>query len=191
MLTEFEYRYLRSNGRRFKMMRDETIAAFAVAGVPPLSSFLDFQTVFGGYNPHPDYTYGIVGLEDDEPRFYEEGNLQLARCDIDGCVQIRMTIDQNGVFYYDDRPVAESFESYIIFSAYFHQTLLQLGWTYIDEDRRTTKRFKRFFETLDVAPSVGRATDQYHSVHQSKEYFETVIGKHRALFVRPELLRGT
>jgi len=103
MLTEFEYRYLRSNGRRFKMTRDEAMVAFDAAGVPQIPTFLDFQTAFGGYNPDPDFTYGIVGLEDrsGEPRYSEKGDLQLARCDIDSCIQIRMTIDQNGVFYYD------------------------------------------------------------------------------------------
>ena len=108
MLTEFEYRYLRSNGRRFKMTRDEATVAFDAAGVPQIPTFLDFQTAFGGYNPDPDFTYGIVGLEDrsGEPRYSEKGDLQLARCDIDSCIQIRMTIDQNGVFYYDGTPVA-------------------------------------------------------------------------------------
>ena len=193
MLTEFEYRYLRSNGRRFKMTRDEAVAAFDVAGIPPIPAFLDFQTAFGGYNPRPDYPYGIVGLEDrsGEPRFSVEGELQMALCGLDSCVQIRMTIDQNGVFYYDGTPVAESFESYIIFSAYFHQTLLKLGWTYIDEERRTTKRFTKFFQTLEVASVISRVTDQYHSVHQNKQYFETVLGNYRQLFVRPELLKGT
>lgn len=145
MLTEFEYRYLRSNGRRFKMTRDEAMVAFDAAGVPQIPTFLDFQTAFGGYNPDPDFTYGIVGLEDGsgEPRYSEKGDLQLARCDIDSCIQIRMTIDQNGVFYYDGTPVAESFESYIIFSAYLDQTLRQLGWTFIDEERRTTTKFVR------------------------------------------------
>ena len=108
MLTEFEYRYLRSNGRRFKMTRDEATVAFDAAGVPQIPTFLDFQTAFGGYNPDPDFTYGIVGLEDrsGEPRYSAKGDLQLARCDIDSCIQIRMTIDQNGVFYYDGTPVA-------------------------------------------------------------------------------------
>jgi hypothetical protein len=27
-------------------------------------------------------------------------------------------------------------------------------------------------------------------VHQNKQYFETVIGNYRQLFVRPELLKG-
>jgi len=193
MLTEFEYRYLRSNGRRFKMTRDEAMAAFDAAGVPQIPAFLDFQTAFGGYNPDPDFTYGIVGLEDrsGEPRYSQEGDLQMALCDLDSCSQIRMTIDQNGLYYYDGIPVAESFESYIIFSSYFHQTLLQLGWTYIDEERRTTKRFTKFFKTLDVASVVGRVTDQYHSIHQNKQFFEAVIGNYRQLFVCPELLKGT
>jgi hypothetical protein len=102
-----------------------------------------------------------------------------------------MTIDQNGLYYCDGIPVAESFESYIIFNAYLDQTLRQLGWTYIDEHRRTTKRFTKFFKTLEVASVVGNVTDQYHTVHQNKQYIETAIGKHRALFVRSELLKGT
>jgi hypothetical protein len=169
------------------------MAAFDAAGVPQIPAFLDFQTAFGGYNPDPDFTYGIVGLEDrsGEPRYSQEGDLQMALCDLDSCAQIRMTIDQNGLYYYDGIPVAESFESYIIFNAYFHQTLLQLGWTFIDEERRTTKRFTKFFKTLEEAPVVGKVTDQYHSVHQNKQYIETSIGNHRALFVRSELLKGT
>ncbi len=193
MLTEIEYRYLRSNGRRFKMTRDEAMAAFDAAGVPQIPAFLDFQTAFGGYNPDPDFTYGIVGLEDrsGEPRYSQEGDLQMALCDLDSCAQVRMTIDQNGLYYHDRIPVAESFESYIIFSAYLDQTLRVPGWTFIDEERRTTKRFTNFFKTLEVASVVGKVTDQYHSVHQSKQYIETDIGKHRALFVRSELLKGT
>ncbi|MFN9416598.1 MAG: hypothetical protein ACK578_03770 [Pirellula sp.] len=193
MLTEIEYRYLRSNGRRFKMTRDEAMVAFDASGVPQIPAFLDFQTAFGGYNPDPDFTYGIVGLEDrsDEPRYSQEGDLQMALCDLDSCAQVRMTIDQNGLYYYDRIPVAESFESYIIFSAYLDQTLRQPGWTFIDEERRSTKRFAQFFETLEKAPVVGKVTDQYHSVHQNKQYIETSIGSHRALFVRSELLKGT
>ncbi len=195
MLTDFEYRYLRRNKRRFKMTWDEAIAAFAAAGIPPLPAFLEFQTVFGGYRPDEDVTYGIVDpteqdTGDGEPRFMERGGLQLARCDLENRMQIRLQIDQNGVFYYENTPVAESFESYLVFNAYCDQTLLPLGWTSIDPERRATKRFRAFFEKLDAAPVVRRATDQYHSIHQSDQFFAIAIGGNRQLFVRPDLLKG-
>ncbi|MDX1927737.1 MAG: hypothetical protein SFV81_14540 [Pirellulaceae bacterium] len=174
------------------MTRDEALAAFECAGVPPLPAFLDFQTKFGGYAPDLDVTYGVVGLKDHsgEPRWSQEENLQFVRCDLENITQVRMSLDETGVFYHDGTPVAESFESFIAYSAYSAQTLTPLGWKYIDDERRSTKRFKEFLSNLEQATVVRRATDRYHSVCQSGQYFKVVIGNYQALFVRPDLLKG-
>lgn len=193
MLTEFEYRYLRRNARRFKMTHDEAAVAFAAVGIPELPVFIEFQAGFGGYNPDDDVTYGVVGpthQSDGEPRWSKRVNLILARCDLENRMQIRLQIDQSGLFYYEHTPVAESFESYISFNAYCHQTLMPLGWTFIDHQRRATKRFIAFFEKLDKASVVPSGTDQFHSIRQSDQYFEIAIGGDRRLFVRPDLLRA-
>jgi len=193
MLTEFEYQYLRRNKRRFKMTQAEAAAELAAAGIPQLPAFIEFQTTFGGYSPDEDVTYGIVGLNDEgdgEPRWSEQDELQLVRCDLENRAQIRLRLDQSGVLYYEFNPVAESFESYIVFKAYCDQTLSPLQWTFIDHERRATKRFRSFFDNLDYAPHVRSATDQYHSIHKNNQYFEISICGDRRLFVRPDLLRG-
>ena len=193
MLTDVEYRYLRRNTRRFKMTPDEATAALGAAGVPLLPVFLAFQTAFGGYCPDDDVTYGIVGPDDNnegEPRVRKQGRLQLVRCDLKNRTQIRLYLDQNGVFYQEDTPVAESFESYLVFAAYVAQTLQPLGWTYIDQERRATKRFRALSEKWEPAPVVPHATDPHHAVHQGPQYFELTLGDDRQLYVRPDLLKG-
>ena len=175
------------------MTRAEATSALAAAGIPQLPAFIEFQTAFGGYNPDEDVTYGIVGLNDNgdgEPRWIEQAELQLARCDLQNRTQIRLRLDQNGVFYYEHTPVANSFESYIFFNAYCDQTLSPLQWTFIDHERRATKRFKAFFDNLDAASVVHSATDLYHSIRQSNQYFEIAICGDNRLFVRPDLLKG-
>ena len=64
MLTEIEYRYLRSEGRRFKITRDEAIVAFDAVGIPQIHTFLDFQTAFGlnGREP-PDDLHPVVDYQ--------------------------------------------------------------------------------------------------------------------------------
>lgn len=175
------------------MTRAEAASALAAAGIPQLPAFVEFQTAFGGYRPDEDVIYGIVELNDKgngEPRWIEQGELQLARCDLQNRTQIRLRLDQNGVIYYEHTPVATSFESYVRFNAYCDQTLSPLRWTFIDHERRATKRFRAFFDCLDDASFVHTATDQYHSIRQSNQYFELAIGGVQQLFVRPELLKA-
>ncbi|MFK7821722.1 MAG: hypothetical protein AB8G99_23630 [Planctomycetaceae bacterium] len=192
MLTDFEYQYLRRNKRHFKMTRAEAAIALESANVPQLPAFVDFQSKFGGYSPDSDVTYGIVGTNynsDGEPRSSRQNDLCFARCDLNNRIQIRLRIDENGLFYYEDRPVAESFESYIRFKAYCSAKLQPLGWTFIDHQRRETRKTKAFLKSLKQASAVDCATDNFHSVFRSDQYFQIEIGGNRRLFVRPDLMR--
>jgi len=192
MLTDSDYRYLRRNKRRFKMTRSEANEALAAANVPQIDAFIDFQSTYAGYNPEEDVTYGIVGLAaqpDGEPRSDCLRDVTRARCDLDNRIQIRFWIDENGLFYYEQSPVAETFESYVRFQAYCELTLGLLGWTHIDNERRATKRFQKFLNGR-VADPVANATDQYHSVIRSDDFFEIKICDNPRLFVRPDLLQG-
>lgn len=133
------------------MTQAEAAAELAAAGIPQLPAFIEFQTTFGGYSPDEDVTYGIVGLNDEgdgEPRWSEQDELQLVRCDLENRAQIRLRLDQSGVLYYEFNPVAESFESYIVFKAYCDQTLSPLQWTFIDHERQQRNASDHFLTIL-------------------------------------------
>lgn len=178
MLTDFEYRYLKRNPRRFKMTLAECVDSLTRVNVPLHHGFIEFQLSYGGYSPDEDVTFGIVGPSDQpklcryhqEPRSTISEGVKLARCDLDNRTQIRLHIDEHGKFYFEDIPVAESFESYVRFVAYRLQTLQSLGWTFIDQERRETKRFRAFFDNLEPSAVIDEVTDRFHWVRRSPQF---------------------
>lgn len=178
------------------MTLDECVKSLRRVNVPLRPEFIDFQLSYGGYSPNEDLTYGIAGPSDQPKlcRYHQESRtttsegLELARCDLDNRTQIRLHIDEHGKFYFEHTPVAESFESYVRFEAYRLQTLQSLGWTFIDQERRETKRVRAFFDNLEPSALIDEVTDRFHWVRRSSQFFETMICGVKNLFVCPQAL---
>ncbi len=133
-----------------------------------LDVFLDFQTRFGGYRPDDDFTCGIVGLKDrsGEPRLSQRGNMQVVRCDLENISQIRMTIDENAVYYHDEHASRR-----VVRVLHSLQRLLAQVLAPLRDLRRgpavRTKRFQEFLQKLETAPLISRVSDQYHWVRHN------------------------
>lgn len=192
MLTQADYSYLKRQKRDFKMNREQAITAFERDDVPTIETFVNFQVTYGGYRPEPDLTYGIVkpmGKYSEGPaRCQTRDGIKYARCDINSLVQIRYWLGENGVFCFEDYPVAENFESYLRFNAYIANTLEPLGWTFIDHERRATKKFRRFLESHNTE-TIPQASDQYHNIRRGDTLFWIKRTHYDALYVRPDALK--
>ena len=193
-LNSREYEFLKRHKRRFKMGPDDAREALRECGVPLKERFTEFQTLFAGYAPEEEVVYGLVGpdrREQDEVRVETWGSERLvrARIDLENWTQIRMWLVEDGTVCYEQLPVAESFESYLRYSAYLHLVLAPLKWTHIPTSRIETKRFQRLLDSWQE-PVETPIVDRHHSIERSSELFWLNFWGSRRLFVRPDLLKG-
>ena len=192
MLSTQDFQYLKRNGRAFKMSREEILEAFESKLIPPHETFVSYQQTFGGYRPDPERVYGIVGrgeFDDADRNLVRSNGVDRVRCADDSETQMPLCLDSSGVVYYHDQRIAETFESYLRYKRYVDCDLQQLNWTFIDDQRRSTKRFQLFLEGQS-AKTVSEATDSYHAVRLGKDLFWIEISGGKRLFVRPDTLRN-
>lgn len=192
MLTPADYNYLKRNRRRFKQTADEAKGCLESAGLPVKDVFVRFQSTFGGYRPDSDVTHGIVdpaAKKDAEQRQDVHQGKVRVRCDLYNLTQVRHWLDEDGLFYYEDYAVAESFESYIRFTGYIARELEPLNWTHVDRERLATARYRNFMDGRK-ADTVAEASDEYHQIQRSEELFRIIRPHFDALYVRPDVLSG-
>lgn len=191
MLGAREFAWLKQHPRAFRMTAAETIARFETCGVPAEPSFVAFQQTYGGYQPHEDLRFGIVepsGRPEPARVAQWDGELRV-RCDVRSLVQIDYWLAGDGRLYYGDTCVAASFESYVRYHAYLQLQLDPLNWTFIDAERRQTKRFTRLIDSLHTE-IVAEVSDPYHSVRRGEEAFWLEICGRQDLYVCPQRLQS-
>jgi len=190
MLGPSEFQYLKQRPRMFRMTAEEIMVRFQTCGIPAEQRFVDFQLAYGGCQPHEDLCFGIVEPSGKpEPGRVEQWDGELrVRCDVRSLVQIDYWLAVDGRVYYGPNCVAASFENYIRYSAYLQQQLDPLNYTYIDHERRQTKRFAPLVDSLTTS-IVPEVSDPYHSVRRGDEAYWLEICGRRDLYVCPKRLQ--
>lgn len=144
--------------------RDDIVHLIEQEQLPIFDTIVDFQQRFGGIEYRvgrnkDGFLLGILPTWHDGINGFEEQGRYFFECAQHSSAQLRFFMDQDGVFYVDDFPLASTIETYIESDAIGDEMIRQGGWR--SKDLGEVARNDRRIDARISLPVIPEASDAY------------------------------